>query len=57
MMSQIQRLLFKDKGFIPFDWRVSMPQNPDDDFVVVFVQWEQDESWETFVLRIELHAA
>ena len=50
MMSQIQRLLFKDKGFIPYEWRVSMPRNQDDDSVVVFVQWEQDEDWETFVL-------
>ena len=56
MRTQIQRLIFKDKGMTPYEYRVSMPVNQDDDFLVVFVQWDQGDDWETFVLRIELFA-
>ena len=57
MLTQIKRLIFKDIGFAPYEWRVSTPINQDDDFIVVFVQRDEGDPWETFVLRIELHLA
>ena len=57
MITQIQQLIFKNKGMVPYEYRISMPINKDDDYIIVFVQWDKDDAWETFVLRIELHLA
>ena len=55
MKKMLKKLIF-NKGFLPYEYRISWPQNPDDEFLVVFVQWEQHEEWEVFPLRIELHS-
>ena len=54
MKKMLNKLIFS-KGYLPYEYRISWPQNPDDEFLVVFVQWEQHEEWEAFPLRIELH--
>ncbi len=56
MKEMINKLIFRKTGVSPYEHRLCWPVNPDDRYLVVFVQWEQHEEWEVFPLRIELHS-
>ncbi len=55
MKKMLNELIFKDR--LPLEYYLSWPKNPDDDYLVVFVRWEELEPFEPVVLRIDLHSA
>lgn len=54
MRKMLNDLIFKERGYAPYGYRLSWPQNPDDEHLIVFVQWEEGEPIESIPLRIEL---
>lgn len=52
MKKMLNEIVFKDR--LPNNYRLCWPVNPDDIYLVVFVQWEQNEPWEAIPVEIQL---
>jgi len=54
MKKMLNEIVFKDR--LPNNFRLAWPVNPDDTYLIVFVQWDQGEPWEAIPVEVQLSA-
>lgn len=53
MRKMLNETVFKDR--LPFEYYLSWPQNPDDEYLIVFVRWTDGDPFDAVPVRLELH--